>query len=130
MNKCRNVHCAGTTLVEAAIVLPLLLLLTLGAIEYGWLFLNVQWITNAARQGARVAAPAGATAQNGIDVIDALLAGRPVASRSVQVVAGTPTMVVATVTMKSADVVIVNAPALFPVPATLTARVVMAKESP
>ena len=128
MSKCKNAHRAGTTIVEAAIVLPLLLLLTLGAIEYGWLFLNAQWITNAARQGARTAAPSGATAQNGVDAIDALLAGRPVASRSVEVVAGTPPMVVATVTMNSADVVVVNAPALFPVPATLTARVVMAKE--
>ncbi len=31
------------------------LLVMLGAIEYGWLFFNVQQITNAARQGARVA---------------------------------------------------------------------------
>ena len=45
----------GTTLVEAAFVLPLLLLIMLGMIEYGWLFFNVQQITNAARQGARVA---------------------------------------------------------------------------
>jgi Flp pilus assembly protein TadG len=45
----------GTTIVEAAFVLPLFLLLVLGAIEYGWLFFNVQQITNAARQGARVA---------------------------------------------------------------------------
>ena len=33
-------------------MLPLLLLVMLGAIEYGWLFFNVQQITNAARQGA------------------------------------------------------------------------------
>jgi len=128
VSKRRNGHRAGTTVVEAAIVLPVLLLLTLGAIEYGWLFLNVQWITNAARQGARIAAPAGATAQNGIDAIDALLTGLPVASRSVEVVAGNPTVVVATVTMNSKDVVVVNAPALFPVPTTLRARVTMAKE--
>jgi len=45
----------GTTIVEAAFVLPLLLLVVLGIIEYGWLFFNVQQITNAARQGARIA---------------------------------------------------------------------------
>jgi Flp pilus assembly protein TadG len=45
----------GTTIVEAAFVLPLLLLVLLGAIEYGWLFFNIQQITNAARQGARFA---------------------------------------------------------------------------
>ena len=42
-------------MVEAAIVFPILLMLTLGAIEYGWLFLNAQQVTNAARQGARIA---------------------------------------------------------------------------
>lgn len=45
----------GTAIVEAAFVLPLLLLVVLGIIEYGWLFFNVQQVTNAARQGARVA---------------------------------------------------------------------------
>jgi Flp pilus assembly protein TadG len=51
----------GTTIVEAAFVLPLLLLLVLGGLEYGWLFFNVQQITNAARQGARVACLPDAT---------------------------------------------------------------------
>jgi len=42
-------------LAEAAIVFPLLLMVTLGAIKYGWLFLRTQQITNAARQAARLA---------------------------------------------------------------------------
>ena len=45
----------GVTAVEAALVFPLLLLLTFGLIEYGWLFGKMQQTTNAARQGARVA---------------------------------------------------------------------------
>ena len=45
----------GTTIVEAAIVLPLLLLLTFGAFKYGWLFFKHQQIINTARQVARVA---------------------------------------------------------------------------
>ena len=45
----------GAAAVEMAIVLPLLLMLTLGAIRYGWLFLKAQQITNAARYGARIA---------------------------------------------------------------------------
>jgi Flp pilus assembly protein TadG len=45
----------GVALAEAAIVLSLLMMLTLGALEYGWLFINAQQITNAARQGARIA---------------------------------------------------------------------------
>jgi Flp pilus assembly protein TadG len=38
-----------------AIVLPLLLLLILGVIEYGWMFLKNQGVTNVARQTARAA---------------------------------------------------------------------------
>ena len=46
----------GGALVETALVLPILILVTFGAIKYGWLFLKAQQITNAARHGARMAA--------------------------------------------------------------------------
>ena len=46
----------GGALVETALVLPILILVTFGAIKYGWLFLKAQQITNAARYGARMAA--------------------------------------------------------------------------
>ena len=45
----------GMVAVEAALVFPLLILLTFGAIKYGWLFLKVQQITNDTRYGARLA---------------------------------------------------------------------------
>jgi len=45
----------GAAVVEAALVMPILLLVTFGAIKYGWLFLKAQQITNAARYGARMA---------------------------------------------------------------------------
>lgn len=48
-------HRHGTVAVEAALVFPLLILLTFGAIKYGWLFLKAQQITNATRYGARLA---------------------------------------------------------------------------
>ncbi len=48
-------------MVEAALLLPLVLLLTLGLIEYGWIFLRGQQINRPARQGARIGANAGAT---------------------------------------------------------------------
>ena len=51
----KKVRCRGLAAVEAAIVFPLLILLTLGVIEYGWMFLKAQQITNAARHAARVA---------------------------------------------------------------------------
>jgi Flp pilus assembly protein TadG len=43
----------GVALIEFAIVLPLLLLLVFGAIEFGLLLYNKQVITNASREGAR-----------------------------------------------------------------------------
>ena len=46
----------GTVLVEAAVVLPILIWLTFGMIEYGWMFVKVQQINNAARHGARIGA--------------------------------------------------------------------------
>lgn len=44
----------GAALVEFAIVLPLLLALVFGIIEFGFLFYNKAMITNASREGARV----------------------------------------------------------------------------
>lgn len=45
----------GQTLVEFALVLPLLLLLVFGIIQFGLLFHNKMVITSAAREGARKA---------------------------------------------------------------------------
>jgi len=75
----KNQHRRGAAMVEMAIVLVLLLMLSLGVIEYGWLFLTMQRITNAARQGARVAAPLGATDTDGEAAMTTLLAGVPTA---------------------------------------------------
>lgn len=54
-------------------VLPLVLVLTLGAIEYGWLFLKTQQVHNAARNGARVAARMDATAAEVEASVNALM---------------------------------------------------------
>jgi Flp pilus assembly pilin Flp len=46
---------SGAELIEFALVLPLLLLILLGIIDFGFLFQRYEVITNAAREGARVA---------------------------------------------------------------------------
>ncbi|RBP66000.1 TadE-like protein [Alkalibaculum bacchi] len=46
----------GQALVEFALVLPILLALILGMIEFGWILNGKITLTNAAREGARVAA--------------------------------------------------------------------------
>jgi Flp pilus assembly protein TadG len=43
----------GAAMVEFALVLPLLLLIVFGIIEFGIIFFNQQVITNASREGAR-----------------------------------------------------------------------------
>ena len=43
----------GAAAVEMAIVLPLLVLLLGGIIDFGWLFFNEVMLANAAREGAR-----------------------------------------------------------------------------
>src|SRR5512132_138208 len=45
----------GTALIEMAFTLPLLLLISMGIIEFGRAFQTWQILTNAAREGARVA---------------------------------------------------------------------------
>ena len=44
----------GAELVEFALVLPLLLLLVLGIVDFGFLFQRFEVVTNAAREGARL----------------------------------------------------------------------------
>ena len=46
----------GQAMVEMALVLPILLILLGGIIDFGWLFYNQLALTNAAREGARYAA--------------------------------------------------------------------------
>jgi Flp pilus assembly protein TadG len=46
---------SGAELIEFGLTLPLLLLLVLGMIEFGFLFREYEVVTNAAREGARIA---------------------------------------------------------------------------
>jgi Flp pilus assembly protein TadG len=51
----------GVSVVEMAILLPMILLILLGMIEYGWCFLKQEQILNTARQAARMGALVNAT---------------------------------------------------------------------
>jgi hypothetical protein len=52
-------HERGVTLLETAIVLPMLLMLAIGMAEVGFLVIDQMAVANAAREGARVGAAAG-----------------------------------------------------------------------
>jgi Flp pilus assembly protein TadG len=54
----------GAELVEFAVTFPLLLLVVLGIMDFGLLFQQYEVITNAAREGARVAVVPGYTASD------------------------------------------------------------------
>ena len=51
----------GAQLIEFALVLPLLLLIILGIMDFGLLFQRYEAVTNAAREGARIAVLSGYT---------------------------------------------------------------------
>jgi Flp pilus assembly protein TadG len=46
---------SGAELIEFSLTLPLLLLIVLGIIEFGFVFREYEIVTNAAREGARIA---------------------------------------------------------------------------
>ena len=79
--RCRR----GIALIEMAIVLPVLILMTLGLIEYGWMFLQAQQITNAARQGARVGATIDAGAADVVTAISNAMTNAGLSSSGYQV---------------------------------------------
>jgi hypothetical protein len=65
----------GATLLETALVLPLLLMLGLGAAEIGFLVVDYLTVSNAAREGARTGSAAGdyEDSVTGIDADDLIV---------------------------------------------------------
>jgi Flp pilus assembly protein TadG len=51
----RSERARGAAVVEFAVVLPLLLTILFGIIEYGWVFMVRQTLQTSAREGARIA---------------------------------------------------------------------------
>jgi Flp pilus assembly protein TadG len=79
----------GAQLVEFALVLPLLLLVVLGIAEFGFLFQRYEVITNAAREGARMAVLPGYSSPMGQAAVAARVQAYVAAGR-VPVSGGTP----------------------------------------
>lgn len=126
----------GIVLIEIAVMMPLLLMLILGCLEYGWMFLKSQQITNAARQGARI----GATADGTVAEIQTAVANVMFASGldgSGYVVTITPvdptalqmSQLFEVAVSVSYDNIGFGVP-LVPTPATLEATVTMTREGP
>ena len=127
----------GAAAVEMAIVLPLLLMLTLGGIKYGWLFLKAQQITNAARHGARIGIREGATIQDAKDAIFIVMDSAGMGDIYTDQITQTdavepgllPTLKV-NVIVDCCDIDIMIIPGMLPTPEKLIGTITMAKEGP
>ena len=123
----------GIVAVEAALVFPVLLVILFGLLEYGWVFLRSQQITNAARHGARLAILPGADNAAIETTVDAMLASFGITSASVTFTSagtdpGDEVQVTVSAAYKNSDIDL-GMP-LVPVPSNLFASVSMAREGP
>ena len=121
-------------MIEMALVLPVLILLVFGAIEYGWAFLKASQISNAARQGVRAAIPPDATTATVQAAVDAAMTQGGLTSSGY-----TTTITSLNATIGAAVTVKVVVPdytkislvgGLVPRPTQLSAAASMAKEGP
>lgn len=123
----------GLAAVEAAIVLPLIVLIIMAVFEYGWLFIKSQQIAGAAREGARTGAKYGATSGDANNAAEAIFTQVGLSSAHSIAVSmganpGDPVTVSVTLTY-AGDAALTNFP-LLPVPATLLRTHTFAKEGP
>jgi Flp pilus assembly protein TadG len=78
----------GAELIEFALVFPLLLLVTLGMIDFGLLFHRYEVLTNASREGARVSVLPGYGSPDVIARVNQYLQATSLSSVSVSTVVG------------------------------------------
>ncbi len=128
---------SGVVTVELALTVPILLLLTFGLIEYGWMFLKSQELTNAVRRGTRVAVRADATTSDVVATIDEMMNAADLGGSGYQVTI-TPSdvssavsgdVVTVEISVPYENITLANTP-IIPTPSTLQASTSMAKEGP
>jgi Flp pilus assembly protein TadG len=121
----------GMALVEAALVLPLLVLIVFGGLEYGMLFFKAQLLNNAARHGARKAILADATSGEVYGAVNELMTAGGVSGHTTAITPGvdaaTGATVTVTVSIATASLRIPHI-SILPMPQHLQASVSMAKE--
>ena len=80
----------GTAVVELAVVLPLLLTIVFGIIEFGWVFMVRETLTNASREGCRVAVLQGSSEQDVRDQVAASMNPAGLSGYTVEITRSTP----------------------------------------
>ena len=116
-----------------ALVLPLLMFLTLGLLEYGWVLIKIQQVNSAAREGARIGARASATDAQVSTAVSAVMSNANIGSYTLSTVpssiAGVTrgSTISARVEVSYAAIQLVGVP-LIPLPTSLTSEFHMMKE--
>jgi Flp pilus assembly protein TadG len=122
----------GAAMVEMAIVLPLLLLLLLGIIEWGWIFFKVSQVNQAARHGVRVAIRPSSDEPTVREAVTTVMAGAGFAkgdyAMTISPVGVSPgQMITVTVSVDYAKIMLIG---FSPTPEKLHGSATMAKEGP
>ena len=125
----------GVAMIETAIVMLLLILITFGIMEYGWLFHRIQQMNDCARAGARQAVLPGATLTSVESTVLTLATGYGIYGYTLSISPGdieTPgsgELITVTIEVPYPNIQLVGG-MLFPMPDPLRASVTMAKEGP
>ena len=127
----------GVSAVEAALLIPLVMMLLMGMLEYGWAYLKNQQINSAARHGARVGAVEGATSFEVAAAVSQLMteagmdaSGYVLTTSPADVAGAAPgSVITVSITVPYADIQLMGIP-LIPVPTNLDGLTSMAKEGP
>ena len=123
----------GVALIETAIVMLLLILITFGIMEYSWLFHRIQQMNGIARAGARQAVLPDSTLLAVQTSVQAVANAHGIYGYTMTitpgdiVVLGSGELITVTVEVPYENVKLLGG-ALFPMPSPLRAAVTMAKE--
>ena len=128
----KRVRSRGAAMVEMAIVLPLLLIITLGIIEYGWMFYKISQVNMAARAGVRVAVRPDATDANVAVAVAAMMKDcgmkdYALTHSDIHVAVATPVTVSVSVDFSKLSL---TGTSLIPVPSKIAGKGTMSKEGP
>jgi len=121
----------GAATVEMVVVILMLLSVTFGAIEYGWVFYRMQQVSNVARESARTAALANNTATDAQARFAELVTDWGLTGAILQINPASPEgalqgdPITVTVTVPYAGMELVG---LVPTPNNLTSSATMARE--
>lgn len=132
--KRRRLQRKGAETAEAALTLPLVVLVIFAGFEYGWLVLRSMQLDHVARIGARYAVLAGSSGQGVQDRVQAALTQVGIAGATITVTPADPAdaapgdAVVVRVEVPYASVRLLGLSSLMPLPASLEGRASMVRE--